>query len=170
MEILLIFKEVLSATQIHLRRLRKIWLLSGRKSEWGPNSAYSRKELGQRSQWNRWPWCHGDLDLGKRGGLVPGKPSDDQSLESLETPLPLKKSATEHLGGSVVECLPLAQGMILESWYRVPHQASYLEPASPSTYVSASLSLYLSWINKILKKKKKRWSPTSYIIWLIRCH
>ena len=44
-------------------------------------------------------------------------------------------------GGSVAECLPLAQGMILGHWDQVPHQAHHhREPASPSTYVSASLS------------------------------
>ena len=48
------------------------------------------------------------------------------------------------LGGSVVEPLPSAQGMILESWDRVPHQASCMEPASPSAYISASLSLSVS--------------------------
>ena len=45
------------------------------------------------------------------------------------------------LGGSMVERLPLAQGMILESWDRVPHRAPCMEPASPSACVSASLSL-----------------------------
>ena len=48
-----------------------------------------------------------------------------------------------HLGGSVVECLPLAQGGIPESWDQVPHRAPCTEPASPSAYVSASLSLSL---------------------------
>ena len=48
-----------------------------------------------------------------------------------------------HLGGSVVEHLPLAQVVILGSWDRVPHQALCREPASPSTYVSASLSVSL---------------------------
>ena len=47
-----------------------------------------------------------------------------------------------HLGGSVVECLPLAQGMILESQDRVPHQAPCMGPASPS--VSLLLSLCVS--------------------------
>ena len=36
------------------------------------------------------------------------------------------------LGGSVVEHLPLAQGMIPGSWDRVPHQGPCREPASPS--------------------------------------
>ena len=55
----------------------------------------------------------------------------------------LKKSYWGHLGGSAVECLPLAQGMIPESQDRVPHWAPCMEPASPSAYVSASLSLSL---------------------------
>ena len=49
-----------------------------------------------------------------------------------------------HLGGLVVECLPLAQGLILESQDQVPHQASCMGPASPSAYVSAPLSLCVS--------------------------
>ena len=36
------------------------------------------------------------------------------------------------LGGSVVECWPLAQGMILEVQYLVPHPALCMEPASLS--------------------------------------
>ena len=40
---------------------------------------------------------------------------------------------------SVVEHLPLAQGMILGSWDGVPHWAPHREPASPSAYVSVSL-------------------------------
>ena len=44
-----------------------------------------------------------------------------------------------HLGGSVVEHLPLAQGMMLKSWDAVPLPAPLREPASPSAYVSASL-------------------------------
>ena len=43
------------------------------------------------------------------------------------------------MGGSVVEHLPLAQVVILESWDQVPHQAPFREPASPSACVSASL-------------------------------
>ena len=50
------------------------------------------------------------------------------------------------LGSSVVEHLPLAQGMILESWERVLHQVPHREPASPFAYVSASLSV--SFMNK----------------------
>ena len=37
---------------------------------------------------------------------------------------------------------------------RVPHWAPCREPASPSAYVSASLSVCLSWINKNLLKNK----------------
>ena len=42
-------------------------------------------------------------------------------------------------GGSAVEHLPLAQGMVPGSWDRVPRWAPCEEPASPSAYVSASL-------------------------------
>ena len=48
------------------------------------------------------------------------------------------------LGGSGVERLPSAQGVILETRDRVPHQAPCMEPASPSACVSASLSLCVS--------------------------
>ena len=37
-----------------------------------------------------------------------------------------------HLGGSVVEHLPLVQVVIPGSSDQVPHQAPYREPASPS--------------------------------------
>ena len=55
-----------------------------------------------------------------------------------------KVNRKEHMGGSVVECLPLAQSVIPGSWDQDPHQAPCREPASSSTYVSASLSLSLS--------------------------
>ena len=45
------------------------------------------------------------------------------------------------LGGSMVQRLPLAQGVILESQDQVLHQAPGMEPASPSACVFASLSL-----------------------------
>ena len=48
-------------------------------------------------------------------------------------------------GGSVVERLPLAQGVILGSWDQVSYQ-----PASPSAYVAVSL------MNKSIKSFKKR--------------
>ena len=51
-----------------------------------------------------------------------------------------------HLGGSVVERLPLAQVVIPGSWDQVLHQAPQREPASPSAYVSGSLCVSL--INK----------------------
>ena len=44
------------------------------------------------------------------------------------------------LGGAVVWRLPLAQGAILETRDRIPRRAPCMEPASPSAYVSASLS------------------------------
>ena len=47
-----------------------------------------------------------------------------------------------HLGGSVVQCLPLAQVVILRSWDQVPL-------VSPTAYVSAFLSVCL--MNKEIK-------------------
>ena len=55
----------------------------------------------------------------------------------------LKDSEKGHLGGSAVEHLPLAQGVILGSWDRVPSRDPRREPASPSACVSASLSVSL---------------------------
>ena len=46
-----------------------------------------------------------------------------------------------HVGGSVVEYLPLAQVVIPGSWDRVLHQAPCRETAFPSAYVSAAVSL-----------------------------
>ena len=55
------------------------------------------------------------------------------------------------LGGSAAERLPLAQGVILESWDSVPHRASCMEPASPSFFyfcLCLCLSLCMSLMNK----------------------
>ena len=46
-------------------------------------------------------------------------------------------------GGSVVECLLLAQVMMPESWDQVPRQAPCMEPAFPSACVSASFCVFL---------------------------
>ena len=51
-------------------------------------------------------------------------------------------------GGSVVEHLPLAQGVILESLDQFPRWASCMEPASALACVSVSLSLSLCLMNK----------------------
>ena len=64
----------------------------------------------------------------------------------------MKNSKSGHLGGSLVERLPMAKGVIPGSWVRVPHQASCQEPASPSARVSA-LCVCVSCINKIFKKE-----------------
>ena len=45
------------------------------------------------------------------------------------------------LGGSAVEHLPSAQGVILQFRDRFPRQAPCEKPASPSACVSVSLSL-----------------------------
>ena len=55
----------------------------------------------------------------------------------------VKDKAGGHLGGSVVEHLPLAQVVILGPGDPVLHWAPCREPASPSAYVSA-FSLCLS--------------------------
>ena len=65
-----------------------------------------------------------------------------KKLEDLGT----KEGKRGALGSSVIERLPLAEGVILGSWDRVPHQAPFREPASPSAYVSTSLSVSL--VNK----------------------
>ena len=67
-----------------------------------------------------------------------------------------KETSTGHLGGSVIEHLPLAQVVIPGSWDQVPHRAPCMEPASPSAYVSASLSVCLLGLNKIFKNKSKK--------------
>ena len=60
---------------------------------------------------------------------------------TITQPLPnnIKCNFWECLGGSAFEHLPLAQVMILGSWDQILHQAPFMEPASPSAYVSASL-------------------------------
>ena len=67
----------------------------------------------------------------------------------------IKKDLQGHLGGSMVEHLPLAQGVIPGSWDRVPHQVPHREPASSSAYVSVSLSVSLMNKKKTLTIKKK---------------
>ena len=52
-----------------------------------------------------------------------------------------KNSTQGHLGGSVVERLPLALVMIPGFWDQVPYRSPCREPAAPSAYVSASLSM-----------------------------
>ena len=48
--------------------------------------------------------------------------------------LVLKIIVVGHLGGSVVECLLLAQVVIPESWDRILHWVLCSRPASPSAY------------------------------------
>ena len=50
------------------------------------------------------------------------------------------------LGGSAVERLPKAQGVILESWVRILNQAPCRERASPSACVSAFLCVQSEWV------------------------
>ena len=75
-------------------------------------------------------------------------------MESEKTPNSegnIEKENQGPLDGSVVEHLPLAQGVIVESWDQVPQWAACMEPASPSANVSVSL---MNEKNKILKRKK----------------
>ena len=53
-------------------------------------------------------------------------------------------AASGRLGGSAVWCLPLAQGVILESRDQVKHRAPCMEPASASACVSPSLPVSLN--------------------------
>ena len=48
----------------------------------------------------------------------------------------VKNKCRGQVGGSAVERLPLAQGVILETWDRVLRRAPCVEPASPSACVS----------------------------------
>ena len=52
--------------------------------------------------------------------------------------------AKGHLGGSVVEHLPLAWVMIPGSWDQVWHCVPHREPASPSAFIYLCLSQYVS--------------------------
>ena len=61
----------------------------------------------------------------------------------------------------MVEHLPSTQVMIPRSWDRVPHGAPYMEPASPSDYVSASLCVSHE-KNKILKRERELETIPSY--------
>ena len=66
-----------------------------------------------------------------------------QILKGTQTFSP-KSGSSGSLGGSEVEHLPLAQGVILESWDQFLHWAPCMEPAYPSACVSVSVSLSLS--------------------------
>ena len=59
-----------------------------------------------------------------------------------------ENKSEQGIPGSVVDPLPLAQGMTPELWNRVPRRAPGMEPASPSACVSAPFSLSVSLMNK----------------------
>ena len=59
-----------------------------------------------------------------------------EALNYHRKPSLCETEAEGHLGGSAVEPLPSAQGVILKSQDRVPDWAPSLEPASPSACVS----------------------------------
>ena len=54
-----------------------------------------------------------------------------------------KMEALGRLGGLAIERLPLAQVVIPGSWDQVPHRSPLQGAASPSAYVSASVSVSL---------------------------
>ena len=64
----------------------------------------------------------------------------------------LIQSNTGLLGGSVVERLPSAQGVILETRDQVPHWVPWMEAALLSASVSASLSVSHEWMNEWINK------------------
>ena len=76
---------------------------------------------------------------GEKLGLDTESDTESLALGLHLSPLCYKELSQGRLGGSVVEHLPSAQGMIPGSWDRVLHRAPRGEPASPSACVSASL-------------------------------
>ena len=99
-------------------------------------SHFGTVELEERD-WEKNKICHSSKGYGNRSNL--GKHNGGMRTESLkgtaEDPLGWqirKLRFGGHLGGSVVEHLPLPQVMILGSWYQVLHQTPHREPASPS--------------------------------------
>ena len=77
--------------------------------------------------------------FGYRIGLLEGIGVNIMNTCEVAHVLKVKGMCDGHLGGSVVEYLPLAQVRILGSWDRVLHWAPCREPASPSAYVFAFL-------------------------------
>ena len=99
--------------------------------------------------------CVSDRRSGGGGGRTRDSPLSTEPYVGLNhmtlRSQPEQKSRVRHLGslgGSGVELLPLALGVILGSQDRVPHRAPCMEPVSLSAYVSASISLSISLVNK----------------------
>ena len=72
------------------------------------------------------------------------EPEKEPSPQQPPFSTPLKSVWLGRLGGSVVEHLRSAQGVILGSWDGVPHWAPHRDPVSPSAYVYDYVSLCLS--------------------------
>ena len=119
-----------------------------RKSSPGSHGLGSGRDLGA----THWACCSPHCEEPHRSApithvLTSSTASRKSSHSCSGSPLPYRFSllcflnfpGMGLLGGSVVECLPLAQVVIPESWDQVPHWAPCSEPASPSAYVSASL-------------------------------
>ena len=70
------------------------------------------------------------IGAAEEGAGVPGRPGLTCKVYGNMCD-PLRNAIQGHLGGSVVERLPLAQVVILGSWDRVLHWGLLWEPASP---------------------------------------
>ena len=89
------------------------------------------------------------MEESRPGYLFPRTTSITNEISVLEKSLTsLELTFLGHLGGSVVKSLPSAQGVIPESWDRVPRWGPCMEPASPSACVSASFSACVCLMNK----------------------
>ena len=77
--------------------------------------------------------------------------SSEVGFQEPDSEVCVQKVDHGHLGGSVVERLPWAQGMTPGSWDRVPRRAPCTEPAPFSLCLCLCLSLSLSLMNKYVK-------------------
>ena len=84
-----------------------------------------------------WAWVAGDRMPYPSLPFSPNEMSASQ-IKSADCP-----EAPGWLSGLSIQLLLSAQVTVSGSWDRVPHRAPCREPASPSAYVSASLSVSL---------------------------
>ena len=77
--------------------------------------------------------------IGRKGEYTVGGQGNMHENKTSREDVGQRENGGGRLGDSAVWRLPSAQGVILETQDRVPHQAPCVEPASPS--VSLSLSL-----------------------------
>ena len=81
--------------------------------------------------------------VGPVTGIGMWKPEDYADITKTKSIYVGMKRSLGHVGGSVAECLSLAQLVIPGSCDQVPRWAPCREAASPFAYVSASFSLSL---------------------------